>query len=91
MDLALSPDPTRDEIFDAYNKMKDAFAASEAVRLDAAQVNRLPVALAQLIISAGRTAEASGGSFTLVSPPAAVVDGFQALGMFADFMTIGME
>jgi ABC-type transporter Mla MlaB component len=91
LDLALSPDPTRDEIFDAYNKMKDAFAASEAVRLDAAQVNRLPVALAQLIISAGRTAEASGRSFTLVSPPAAVVDGFQALGMFADFMTIGME
>ena len=27
MDLALSPDPTRDEIFEVYGKMKDAFAA----------------------------------------------------------------
>jgi hypothetical protein len=91
LELALSPDPTRDEIFDVYRKMKDAFTAHEPVRLDAAQVNRMPVALAQLILAAGRSADATSGSFTLVSPPAAVVDGFQALGMFADFMTIGME
>ncbi|MHB2169731.1 STAS domain-containing protein [Alsobacter sp. R-9] len=91
MDLALTSEPTRDEIFEVYGKMKDAFAANDNVRLHVAEVNRLTPALAQLIIAAGRAAPGREGAFTLVSPTAGLVDGFQALGLFADFMTVGME
>jgi hypothetical protein len=91
LDLALNPDPTRDEIFEVYGKMKDAFAANDNVRLNVAEVNRLSPALAQLVIAAGRAAPDRDGSFMLVSPTAGLVDGFQSLGLFADFMTIGME
>ncbi len=56
MDLALSPDPSRDEIFEVYGKMKDAFAANDNVRLNVSEVNRLTPALAQLVIAAGRAA-----------------------------------
>lgn len=91
MDLALSADPTRDEIFEVYGKMKDAFAANDNVRLNVAEVHRLSPALAQLVIAAGRAGADREGSFVLVSPTAGLVDGFQSLGLFADFMTVGME
>ena len=91
MDIALGPEPTRDDIFDLYCRAKDAFSASEPLRLLTADLQRVPASLAQFIISCSRTAASGAGTFTLVAPSAALVDAFQAYGLFSDFMTISME
>ncbi|GGH13356.1 hypothetical protein GCM10007036_11880 [Alsobacter metallidurans] len=91
VDLALSTRSTRDEVVDLCNKMKDAFADGKEVRLDGSAAEDLSPTLAQVIVSAGRTARESGQGFTLISPSTAMIDGFQGYGLFAELMTIPME
>ncbi len=91
MDLSLSPDPGRDEVFDLCGKLREAVSSGEAIRLDAGATLTLSPALAQLIVAAGRSANAADVGFTLVSPTPQLVDAFQTFGLFADLMTISME
>jgi hypothetical protein len=92
LDLSLSPDPGRDEVFDLCGKMREAVLSGDAIRLDAGATQTLSPALAQLIVAAGRSANAAADSgFTLVSPTPQLVDAFQTFGLFADLMTISME
>lgn len=90
MDISVSPEPGRDEIFDLFGRAKDALHAGEPIRLLTGDVQNVSPALAQLVIAVARAAGPSG-SFTLVSPSGALVDSFQAYGLFSDFMTISME
>ena len=91
MDLSLSPDPGRDEVFELCGKLREAVNAGEPIRLDTGATLELSPALAQLVIAAGRSAAASEVPFTLVSPTPQLVDAFQTFGLFADLMTISME
>jgi hypothetical protein len=91
VDISLGPEPTRDDIFDLYCRAKDAFSAGEPLRLLSADLQRVPASLAQFIISCSRTAASGTGTFTLAAPSVALVDAFQAYGLFSDFMTISME
>jgi hypothetical protein len=91
LDLSLSPDPGRDEVFDLCGKLRDAVSAGEAIRLDAGATVELSPALAQLIVASGRSANAADVGFSLVSPTPQLVDSFQTFGLFADLMTISME
>jgi hypothetical protein len=66
-------------------------SAGEPIRLDVGATLELSPALAQLVVTAGRSAASSDVSFTLVSPTPQLVDAFQSYGLFADLMTISME
>jgi hypothetical protein len=91
LDLSLSSDPSRDEVFELCGKLRDAVNAGEPIRLDAGATLELSPALAQLVVAAARSAAASDVSMTLVSPTPQMVDAFQTYGLFADLMTISME
>lgn len=91
MDLTLSPDPSRDDVFELGSKLRDAVTTGEPIRLDAGATLELSPALAQLVVAAGRSAAAANIPFTLVSPTPQMVDAFQSYGLFADLMTISME
>ncbi|PSC03968.1 hypothetical protein SLNSH_16175 [Alsobacter soli] len=91
VDLTLGSTANRDEVMDLFSKIKDAFAAGQDIKLDASAAEDMSPILAQVILSAGRTASDSGHGFTLVSPSPAMIDAFQGYGLFADLMTIPME
>jgi hypothetical protein len=91
LDLSLSSDPSRDEVFELSGKLRDAVNAGEPIRLDAGATLELSPALAQLVVAAARSAAAADVSMTLVSPTPQMVDAFQTYGLFADLMTISME
>ncbi len=91
VDIVVGEEPGRGDVEFICDRLKEALAAGEAIRLDVGATRSLPPPLAQLVVVAGRSAQAAGLSFVLVSPRPELVDGFQALGLFGELMALSME